>query len=345
MNRDQNTPAIHSIVVETKNSGISLLRLLSSRFTYLSMEQWIGEIEQGRVRVNGRECGSQRIMEAGETIEYLPRGIREPDVNGDYRIIHRTADYLVINKPPNLPSHPGGIYRNNTLWSMLKTRFPEVTMVNRLDRETSGIIVAALTPRGRWLFQSEERRYGQIKKYLVMVHGRIEDSFDADGWIFQDRSSIIRKKQRFSPSFPDGIPAKSAETRFRSLCSNSEYSLLAAELRTGRTHQIRATLSSLGYPVVGDKIYGPEEEIFLRFISGELENADRETLILDHQALHSAVLCFPPDASQKKSDSGAADGQGRECFAAALPADYSGLIQREFSLNLRDPGEIRLLCL
>lgn len=355
MNRDQEKPTTYSIVVEMKNSGISLLRLLSSRFTYLSMKQWIEEIERGRVKVNDREAGSQQVVESGDRVTYLPPDLKEPEVNTGFEIIHETADYIVINKPPNLPSHPGGIYRKNTLWSMLKERYSDVTMVNRLDRETSGIIVAALTPRGRWLFQNEQQRARQLKKYLVMVHGRVQESIHADGWIFQDRNSSIRKKQRYSPSFPDGISAKNAETRFTPLAANSSYTLLAAELITGRTHQIRATISSLGYPVLGDKIYGRDEGFFLRFISDGLGEADRQSLILNHQALHSAVLCHSGDSGNPVGfgDSGGADVKEAEsrgqndlnCHAAALPLDFSELIQREFSLNLSSPGEIRRLCI
>ena len=84
----------------------------------------------------------------------------------------------------------------------------------------------------------------------------------------------------------------SAETLFTPLQSNERFTLLSATLRTGRMHQIRATLHSLGYPVAGDKLYGLDEQFYRRFALDSLSNEDRKALILDRQALHCCKLSF-----------------------------------------------------
>jgi 23S rRNA-/tRNA-specific pseudouridylate synthase len=159
-------------------------------------------------------------------------------------------------------------------------------------------------------FLQEQQSAGTIHKtYLALVHGRFPDGpLKAQGWLVQDQDSQVRKKRRFLADLGVFEPAQADQTRqalpgaetcatlFEGIGSwksaDGFRSLVEARLITGRTHQIRASLSALGYPIVGDKLYGLDEGFFLRFMDNTLTAEDEERLVLPYQALHCAGLEF-----------------------------------------------------
>ena len=189
-------------------------------------------------------------------------------VRRDYSILFEDHNLLALNKPGNLPCHPGGRYFAHTLWGLLKSNYPEdsIFFVNRLDRETSGIVLVAKT---RVAAENCQRQFiaGTVrKKYRVIVEGDFPGGIiRADGYLFKDERSLIRKKQRFLHRHESKtllVKAKPCCTLFRLIRKSDGKSLVLAEPVTGRLHQIRATLFSLGYPVTGDKIYGRTKPFF-----------------------------------------------------------------------------------
>ena len=165
--------------------------------------------------------------------------------------------------------------------------------VNRLDRETSGVMLFAKSGTAARklasLFES-----GSIQKtYFAIVFGDFPDWEKTIGFLSADPESQISKKRRFTRDFPgDAADVVSCDTDFRKILSGNGMSLVECLPHTGRLHQIRATLFSLGYPMVGDKLYGPDETIFLRFIEDGMTDDDRALLRMDHQALHAGRLVF-----------------------------------------------------
>ena len=103
---------------------------------------------------------------------------------------------------------------------------------------------------------------------------------------------FTHKKRRFSYTDDTNSDTETCHTVFKRLDFKNGLSLVEAELKTGRTHQIRATCSSLEYPVAGDKMYGQDENIFLRFIDGEMTEEDKNKLLFSRQALHANYLAF-----------------------------------------------------
>jgi 23S rRNA pseudouridine955/2504/2580 synthase/23S rRNA pseudouridine1911/1915/1917 synthase len=278
-------------------AGKTVLKAVAGRFTYHSPDQWIERLGENRVHVNGHPATAGTVLSAGDLLEYHADDLPEPPVRTEIEVLHDDAEILVVNKPANLPSHPAGRYFNHTLWAILKTRFgiEKPTLVNRLDRETSGIILIAKTPDAAIKCRAQFAGRLVQKRYLVLVEGYFPDTLYANGFLTPDPDSLVCKKRKFAllsgneTPPPDGEPA---ETVFHRRRHANKISEVEAIPHTGRMHQIRATLHSLGFPVVGDKLYGPDPNIFLRFCTDALTESDRVLLRIDRQALHASGLTF-----------------------------------------------------
>ena len=273
--------------------GLTLANYLAGRFTYRSLQEWEERISKGELTVNGQYVDGSYILKLHDVIEYRPGDIEEPPAELDYKVVYEDDFLLLINKPGNLCVHPSGPYFKHTLWYLLKERFGDIHLVNRLDRETSGLLIAAKTPE---VAAKLAKMQNEIRKiYMVMVHGRLPEHISAKGFLFDDMKSDVRKKRKFAPGErpPAGaLKIESSWTEISCLESNGDFSLAAAELKTGRMHQIRATLYSCGFPVAGDKLYGLDEKLFLKLRTDSLTEDDKKKLILPCQALHSGYLKF-----------------------------------------------------
>ncbi len=300
--------------------GMTLLDYLATRFNYHSREDWQARICNGELSLSGKVCTDPATVLVKDTLlEYTPENLLEPAVNTNFSIIYEDDYLLVIDKPGNLPVHPAGPYFNHTLWALLVDQnYGKVHMVNRLDRETSGLLIAAKTAKIAGALA--ETLPDMLKKYQVAVHGNFPQQVHAQGFLVKDTASVIRKKQRYIDgkdfSSEDKSTATAVETLFTLQQSSGDFSLVNALLRTGRMHQIRATLHSLNYPVIGDKLYGLDENFYRRLALDTLDDADWQKLILPRQALHCAEMSFVHPVS------------GRELnFSSPLPAEIAALFQ------------------
>lgn len=207
----------------------------------------------------------------------------------------------MVEKPPFLLIHPSKPTGARTLWGELRHLLAfeianggQVSIVNRLDRETSGLVLVAknsCAARRFGLLMQEQRI---AKEYLAIVRGWPDwDSKSVEAPLARQgahQSSSIWLKQAIHPA---GAPARTdfqVERRITHASTGHRFSIIRAAPRTGRTHQIRVHLASVGHPIVGDKIYGPDERLYLQFIETGWTPELARRLLLPRHALHSATL-------------------------------------------------------
>ena len=282
------------------NAGMMLASFLASRFTYRTQEEWCERIAKGEIKINGKETSPDTILNLHDVIEYIPQDIVEPPANLNYSIIHEDDNVLVIDKPANLCVHPSGPFFKHTLWHLLTSKYGKIHFVNRLDRETSGILLATKNSKAAAFLS----KAGNItcKEYEALVFGDFKEEITATGYLVSDKSSLILKKRKFVKDLSEeDVKVETATTILKPIKSNGNFSLVNATPVTGRMHQIRITLYSLGFPMVGDKLYGPNEILFLKQRTNEITEEEQASLIMNRQALHSSKITFidPVDCQEK----------------------------------------------
>lgn len=303
-----------SVVITPHEAGLRLDMWLADRFTYRSRRQWQACVRRGEIQLNGRAAKPANILQTGDHVLYDIPEAAEPEVDDHIDILFDDDDVQVLAKSGNLPCHPGGRYFRHTLWQVLRESLPDVHVVNRLDRETSGVVLVAKNAATAGAIAAQFSNHSVTKTYLVLVHGEFPEALSAAGSLASDAGSSVRKKRLFREACTDG---EWAETEFVRLASAGGVSLVQAIPATGRLHQIRATLCSLGFPVVGDKLYGLDDQFYLAFIEDALTEGDRAALQMHRQALHAYSLGWRhPVTAQQMST------------VAPVPDDMQRLIDR-----------------
>jgi 23S rRNA pseudouridine1911/1915/1917 synthase len=226
----------------------------------------------------------------------------ETPVQVDVPVLYEDEHLMAVDKPALMPVHPTARYHKSTLIKVLQAARPHepfLSLGHRLDRETSGVMLVSKTRAcDRALKKQLQARRDVDKTYVAITWG-VPDrgdgarSFRYERAMLLDPDSSLRVKMRIS----DRPEALRASTVFdieavRTGPSGRAYALVRCTLETGRQHQIRLHLASLGAPVVGDKLYGPDERAFARSADGELTADDAAMLELPRHALHAARLAL-----------------------------------------------------
>jgi 23S rRNA pseudouridine1911/1915/1917 synthase len=239
-----------------------------------------------------------------------------PKTNRKIDIIAETTDFIVVNKPAPLQAHPSKPNDTYTLWHALKEILAfelnnngQISLINRLDRETSGITFIAKNAAAARQFGMAMEQGLFEKKYQAIVYGHpcwqeitLAEPILRKGSIM---ASPIYVRQM---THPQGAKASTAfKVISRGYFKNQPVSLIEAAPITGRMHQIRVHLEHLGHPIIGDKIYGQPDSSYLHFIDHGFDNFLKEQLLVDRQLLHASQLrihlakeplsffCPPPD--------------------------------------------------
>lgn len=267
-------------------------------------------ITGGQVLVNGRTSKAGYLLRSGDTIEISARQseLHPPEVQPQptpLAIVYEDQDLLVVNKPAGMVVHPARGHSGDTLLDLLLARYPEMGqfedeerpgIVHRLDKDTSGLLIVAKNMHAQVALVEQMKQHAIVKRYLALVEGVVPlDAGSIDAPIGRDP----RYRQQMAITMAG---SREARTHFRVVERFNRHTLLLLQLETGRTHQIRVHLQAIGYPVVGDPVYGP--------------TGKHDTLPLSRQFLHAYQLAFNHPITGQRIE-----------LEAPLPEDLEQILQ------------------
>lgn len=313
---------MEKIIIEQIGVGKRIDKFLAEEFFLYSRADIIKRIKNGEVLVNNKQIKPSYILEEGNAVmlENFSREQQDQSLIGNINIsldiIFENDDMIVINKQAGLQVHPSFNEKKNTLVNALLSRYPQIInvhdgsvgaelrpgIVHRLDRDTSGVMVIARNMEAFNALKENFKNRNVEKYYLAIAKG-----------ILKEKEGVIERAIAKSSSYRKQIIARSntktvirpAETHFKVLEELEDYSLVQLVPKTGRTHQIRIHLTSIGHPVVGDRVYG----LSRAKKEDKAENDESGNKLAERQLLHAQELKFELFGQQYD-------------FIAPMPADF-----------------------
>ena len=267
-------------IIEISEEGCSLKDFLRDHYGISS--RLLSKMKKSRqIRMNGQYAPYHTQVYRGDEIEmnFEEQPNAYPPVPMDLEIAYEDLDLLLLNKKPGVVTHPTRGYHEDTLTNGVVDYFQQIGLnmkirfVNRLDMNTSGLLIVAKNPFAHFDLMKQMQENLVVKHYLTWVHGVVErDHGVIEGPIFNPEGSEGRRI----------VDARGQESKtgYKVLERKKERTLLKVRLYTGRTHQIRVHLSSLGHPIIGDTLYC------------DPKNQDIEEKNFPRQALHAYELEF-----------------------------------------------------
>jgi 23S rRNA pseudouridine1911/1915/1917 synthase len=285
------------------------LASLLPQYSRTRIQRWI---EEGAVRVNGLAPRARDVVVGGEAATVEARQVDETAVAAEklpLDIVHQDAAIIIINKPAGVVVHPGAGNREHTLQNALLAhdpklrRVPRAGLVHRIDKDTSGLLVVARTLEAHGALVAALAAHDIEREYLALCTGAMTGGGTVDEPIGRHRTQRIKMAVR-----SDG---RAAVTHYRIEKRFRAHTLARVRLETGRTHQIRVHLAYVGYPIVGDPVYGGRR----RLPAGATPQLVAALEGFRRQALHAARLEFVHPKSGKSVS-----------YEAPLPADFLQLL-------------------
>ena len=310
-----------SLVVEAAEVGERLDFFLARRFPDYSRVHLRKVINAAEVHVAGKRTKASHRLREGDLVTLrlpdLPRPAPQPE-NIPLNVLYEDAELAVIDKRPGMVVHPGRGHYGGTLTAALQFHFNELStaggaarpgIVHRLDRDTSGVMVVARHDRAHLLLAEQFEQRSVEKEYFAIVVGRMDrdrDRIDAPIGFhpYQRERMAVRR---------DDPESRPAESFYEVVERFDGFATAIVTPKTGRTHQIRVHLASIGCPVLCDRLYGSRASI----TRGELRRQpDDATVLLERHALHARRLCFDHPATGERME-----------FTAPMPEDLERALE------------------
>jgi 23S rRNA pseudouridine1911/1915/1917 synthase len=302
----------HSLALPEEVQGLRLDQALARALPQYSRARLQSWIEAGAIQVDGRRLRAKDKVVGGERIQIEAQLEVDEQVTAEampLEIVFKDRALFVINKPPGLVVHPGAGNARHTLQNALLALDPKLAvvpragLVHRLDKDTSGLLVVARTPEVHTTLVAALAEREIERHYIALCSGVLTGGGTIDEPIGRHRSQRTKMAVR-----SDGRPSV---THYRLMKRFRANTLLHVQLESGRTHQIRVHLAHIGYPVVGDPVYGGRRRFPAAASPALIEALDA----FKRQALHAARLKLAHPIT----------GQEVE-WEAPLPADMAHLI-------------------
>ena len=226
-------------------------------------------IAEGRVRVNGRAVRAGYRMKASDVVVMEPQA-EQPEIPEprpfDLAILYEDAEVLVVDKPAGVPTHPGPGHGGGTLSNALLAYLPDLAevgdparpgIVHRLDKDTSGLLIVAKTADAHQDLSAQFKQRTVSKMYMALVEGLV---VPPEGVIEAPLGRHLKRRKEMAV-VQDG---RQSTTKYETVGIFGGYTLLRVTPKTGRTHQVRVHMAAIGYPVVGDSVYGNRNKCLAR---------------------------------------------------------------------------------
>ncbi len=326
---------VASYPVQQEHDNLRLDQFVMTCMPTLSRQFLKSKIEKGEVEISGRKPPHKSSVKVhfGETVtittwndneieEEFWRGEVVPKTQ-EPKVVFEDKDIIVINKPPFMITHPAGrnlFYCATVFFETIHKH--TIHSIHRLDRETTGILILGKNPKAAQkvslLFEEDKVR----KCYFLIAH----KNENAVSFPFTAKERMGRKENVIPESMIFTYPetaeeGKDAETHFELILEKDGIVLALAFPVTGRQHQIRVHAAEHGYPLLGDKIYNGDPQVFIRFKDHQANEDDHEKMQIPRQALHAAALKLPYPTQEMTR------------FIAPLPVDLSQWIEKKLGLT------------
>lgn len=294
--KEPSLPRINSTFTSRiRNPGpCLLLDYLARRFDYRTREQWSDLIDLGRLELEGRPARADDPLRENQVLRFAVVDYEEPEVPVDFSLLNPgpdgrpAGDLAFLHKPAGLPIHRTGKIFFQTLANLARERFGDMTWapLNRLDRETSGIVAFARGPEAFRALAPSSPDAAWTKLYVAVVKGVLpgDDIGEFNQPLGEIPGDAIRCRMH---AHAQGKPAV---TLYQSIATKDGKSLVVLSPITGRKHQLRVHLAESGCPVVGDKIYSGEGRAYLTRLDRELGDEDYAVLGARRHLLHAFYL-------------------------------------------------------
>ena len=241
----------HTAIISRKSQGETLLSHLASLYPHSTPQAWQQRLDNGEVTLNGVTASGSESVALGQTLVWNRPPWVEPDSPQRFEVLFEDPYLLAVNKPGGLPTLPGGGFLENTLLRLVQKQFPAANPVHRLGRATTGIVLFAKTPRAAANLAANWNTSKIQKMYRALAQNIARHD------VYEIRTPIgLVPHPRIGSvwaAHPSGKPSQSLATVISRAAGATMFEV---SLNSGRPHQIRIHLASIGHPLVGDPLYG-----------------------------------------------------------------------------------------